>query len=300
MRFNQRPQNSVQNELQCRTTGLSLFSLFYFENLEIFFSQNAEFLLSVNGFLLKLLENPRYKAEGVADIDINSPEEIYVSSLGCFEAILGHLADITVEFDLPVELLEATGKTIVNLLFRLKKDDFKEVEFCNIVTSALNSLRFISQYDSSWSTETIGELLGISKSFMLYGLSDCSTQTPQRIISSQQAVQETQIQTPNKSNVRPLKSKKMKANKGKKSDKKKTRETQNEEIFRQPYTASSIVIDDMAVTSSQTYRTSDSDFSDNECNRAFVNRHKQSKVRQAALMLVSTLAQVSEKNLGFL
>lgn len=250
--------------------------------------------MSKEGFLIKLLEDHNYKDSKPENFDKNSPEEIHNSVLFCIESILSHLTTIGTHFEIAEDILEMSGKTIAQFLFNLQKEDLKEIHFYNIVTSSLNSLRIISQNNSGFVAEHVGELIGISKTFMMYGLPDFSYQQPQKILSSQQAVLEPQSLTPNKLTGRPIRTRKLKTGqKNKKPEKKKIKETPNEDNFKQPYSANSITFDELVAISSHAYRTSDSDFSDNEKNKTFVNRYKQSKMRQVSLSLVAAIAQVS-------
>lgn len=52
-------------------------------------------------------------------------------------------------------------------------------------------------------------------------------------------------------------------------------------------------------TTSNVYRTSDSEFSESETSRAQIDRHKLSKLRLTALTLISTVAQTVEKKVMF-
>lgn len=244
-----------------------------------------------------MLENHSYRGGNESEnFDNNSPGEIYNSVFNCTESILGHFADTSLDFEIGDEILDNLGKTIVQVFFNLNKDELRENQFYNIITSGLNCLRFICQENSNFSSENVGELWGIAKNFMLFGLLDYEYQLPQKIMPSQQGILEPQCTKPNKMNGRAVKFKKAKQTKHKKPDKKKPRDTQNEENFKQPYSANSINLDEIVAITNQSYRTSDSDFSDMEKNRAFVSRDKQSKIRQMALLLVSAIAQVSLSN----
>lgn len=254
------------------------------------FFQNSNKLLAANGILLKFIN----KSPANKSLSLNStPQELYKSSLLCIETMLLHLADQDESEDISEEELKVVGKSILNFVFALKQDEFSELDFISIITSCLNSLKFIAQIDSEFSTENVGELLGICKSFVLFSMPDFPHQPPAKIVSSQQAIMDPVSIRPNKrANGMASKSKRTR-NKGnkKKPDVSNDLRTyggmlENQSNFLQ-------------FSSFPTYRTSDSDYSDTEHNREFVNRHKQSKLRLAALSLLSVIAITIEKKILF-
>lgn len=238
------------------------------------------------------MENPNFREKKNENFDKNSAEEIYNSVLYCIETILGHL-DQNTDFDIGEEILETSGKAIIAFILKLMDEGIKEILFYKIVVSSLTSLKLISQTHPNFVAENLGELLGISKAFLMYGLPEYSYQQPQKIMSSQQAIPEPQSLTPNRvTSGRPIKTRKMRTGKNnKKGDKKKTKD--EEVVFRQPYSSNAISFDEIAAISNQAYRTSDSDYSDNEINKVKVGRYKQSKTRLTALSLIAAIAQVN-------
>lgn len=190
--------------------------------------------------------------------------------------------------------LRSVGKSIVNFVYALTQDELPELDFVSIITSCLNCLKFIAQIDSEFSTENVGELLGICKSFILFSMPDFPHQTPSKITSSQQAIMEPVSLRPNKrANGMAPKSKRTR-NKG---NKKKTEATSDSTrtYGGLPETQSSF----LQFPTFNAYRTSDSDYSDTEHNRELVNRHKQSKLRLSALSLLSVIAVTVEKRILF-
>lgn len=234
---------------------------------------------------MNLLLDPSYRRKDANFEGINT-QEIYYSTITCIESILSHLIE-SESFEISDEQLEIVGKSIIHLMFKLKRKDFKEIQFYKIATSSLNSLRLIARESLEWTSENVGELLGITKSFMMIELPDVPYIPPQKITTSQQTVFEPQAIASNKSIGMVHKTRKLKTSKNRRS------KPANEDPMRQPYSDNSVKFEDATVFVSQAlYRTSDSDFSDNERNRGNVDRQKQSKLRQSALFLISTIAQV--------
>lgn len=207
-----------------------------------------------------------------------------------------HFADQETEIEeLNEELCKNVGQTLISFLFALKQEVFPEKDFIAIATSCLNCLKFVTQIDSDFSSEYIGELLGASKSFMLYSIPDINYQPASKIASSQQAIMDPVSLRPNKRGNGMV----PKSRKSRKANKKKPEVTgkQQEESLRSYGMQENST--GFQQFSSFAYRTSDSDYSDNEHNREFVNRHKQSKLRLAALSLVSVIAGTVEKKILF-
>lgn len=204
--------------------------------------------------------------------------------------------NLETNFDLEDDELNIVGKSILTFVYGLN-NSFVEIDFINIITTSLNALRFICQHSSEWTSMNIGELLGITKCFVMFSLTDVVYQQPLKVMSSQQTVFEPVSSGPNKRvNGKVMKAKKSKSGKGKKVENKSNAEASN--IFRRPYTEHS---EPSSVFPSvmQHYRTSDSDFSDNEHNRESVSLHKQSKLRQSSLSLVAAIALTVEKRIIF-
>ena len=259
--------------------------------------QHASKLLSRNGILLKFVNKSQSENQLKSLAVDSTPQELYKSSLACTEVMLMHLSDQENETEaINEEDLKDVGKLIISFVFTLKQDEFPESDFINIVTSCHSCLKFIAQADIEFSSEYIGELLGISKSFMLYSIPDINQQAPSKIVSSQQAIMEPVALRPNKRGnaMAP------KARKPRKPNKKKTETTgkQQEDSLRS-YGTQDTRHNFLHVNSFSAYKTSDSDYSDNEHNREYVNRHKQSKLRLAALSLLSVIAITVEKKILF-
>ena len=214
----------------------------------------------------------------------------------CIETLLSHLDNLETNFDLDYDELNIVGKSILSFVYGLN-NSFVEIDFINIITTSLNSLRFVCQYSSEWTSINIGELLGITKCFVMFSLTDVIYQQPIKVMSSQQTVFEPVSSGPNKRvNGKVMKAKKTKSGKGKKVEIKSNAEASS--IYRRPYTENSEALS-VFPSVMQHYRTSDSDFSDNEHNRESVSLHKQSKLRQSSLSLVAAIALTVEKRIIF-
>ena len=243
-------------------------------------------MISNDGILLRLLKS----TENLQKILVQdyTPQEVYKSSLGCIESILMHL-EADEEFDIDQAYLDTLGKTLIKFLYNFKQNEIQDGDFMAIVTVAINSLKFITQSSVDFATNNVGGLLGISKAFMLYGLNDISFQQPVKVSSSQQAIMEPISVTNNKrgtgsnnKNKKQTKSAKKKPENSKQqSDTKRSYGSQN---YDNPFPM---------------YRTSDSDFSDNEHSRELVNRNKQSKLRLTALSLILVISTTVEKKILF-
>lgn len=217
-------------------------------------------------------------------------QELYKSSLSCIEAMLMHMTENDGDTQLGDEDLLALGKSLVNFMFSLKPEDFPENDFIAITTTCLNCLKFVAQIDTDFSTENLGELIGITKSFILYSITDIAVQPPTKIASSQQAMMEPAPVRPNKrGNAMAPKSKR-----SKKTSKKKVEAKTDDTPRPFGFQDTSFSLPAFAV-----YRTSDSDYSDNEHNREFINRHKQSKLRLSALSLLLVIAGTVDQRILF-
>lgn len=215
----------------------------------------------------------------------STPQEWYKSSLSCIEVMLMHLA--SGEAEAGDEDLGTVGQSIVKFVFNLNHDEFSELDFIAISTSCCNCLKFIAQIDSEFTSDHIGEIIGICKSFMLFALPDFTFQAPSAVASAQQAIMDPVSLRSNKrgngSTPKSRKSRKPARKKSEGAGKQKLDDSHQDGSFQQ----------------FPAYRTSDSDYSDTEHNREFISRHKQSKLRLAALSLLSVVAATVEKKVLF-
>nr|XP_019538414.2 HEAT repeat-containing protein 6 [Aedes albopictus] len=266
----------------------------------------AEFLVGSGGVLVNLLADPDYRrVERGRTYDQSSPGEIYLATVLCLEAFL-----VSAEGNDAMEkYLPGIGDSIVSLAFRVKSDWLSDASFYGLMISALNCLRLVSIQQEDWLRDHLGQLLGISKAYMMFGIPGVNQPPAQKIPVSQQGVPEPQHIPFNKGGKVPKTRKTRTIAKGRgagKSDAKKgtaagkTTGSSWDENSRQPYSEQCFVLDTSFTTSAHTsYRTSDSDFSESESSRAQIDRHKLSKLRLTALTLVGTIAQSVEKKLMF-
>ncbi|XP_058462636.1 HEAT repeat-containing protein 6 [Malaya genurostris] len=262
----------------------------------------GEYLLSSNGVLTNLLADPNYRrVKTENEYDSCSPGEIYFATVLCLEALLEASKD-TVEFEKYIPLI---GDSVLSIAFRLKSDILPEPSFYSLMVSVLNCLRLVSIRHDEWLTEHLGQLLGVAKAYMMYGIPGVKQLPPQRIMVSQQGVPEPQhipikggkVPKARKTNI-PSKSKGGKAD-GRRSTAKAG--TTWDGFNRQPYSEQSLVLELPVPVSNSTnaYRTSDSDFSESETSRAQMERHKLAKLRLSALNLISSISQTVEKKIMF-
>ncbi len=192
-----------------------------------------------------------------------TPQEIYKTSLSCVEAVLLHLEQEE-NFNIHLTYLESTGKYLIKFLFDFKQENIQDNDYMLINMLALNSLKFICQGHHDFIKEHIEELIGISRSFIMFGLNEVTFQSPVKVVSSQQALMEPS-HPPHIDKQTPRTKKTAKAKTYKKSDK-----TENSNQLSQFFA----------------YRTSDSDFSDSEHSRERICRNKLVKLRMSALTLL--------------
>lgn len=238
-------------------------------------------MLSSEG-ILDLLKPTSVSLQKILSQDY-TPQEVFKSILTCIESMLIHLEQDP-DFEISSEYLGDLGKVLIKFIFDFKQNEIQESDFMTIVTLGMTSLKFICQSQPDFTTEHIGELIGISKSFMFYAIPEIDFQPPSKIMSSQQAIMEP-IHVPRANRNLQSTSKSKKSTKSK--SQKKNEGSARQKAEESPYHAFAM------------YRTSDSDFSDNEHNREMVNRNKQAKLRLAALTLLLVIATEVEKRVIF-
>jgi Domain of unknown function (DUF4042) len=235
-------------------------------------------MLSEKGILNKLLKPPA-ELQKILQHDY-TPQEIYKSVLACIESILIHLEQDD-EFSINNEYLEIIGRLLIKFTYNFKSSEILDSDFIIIMTYTMSSLKFICQANGEFSTEHVGELIGISRAFIMFRLGDVEHIPPVKVLSSQQAIMEPTSRGRNGINQ-------AKAKKQSKSNRKKTNERSDVKKNHKDYRENR----DDSHFSISLYRTSDSDFSDNEHNRELISRNKQSRLRLTALslLLVTTMS----------
>ncbi|XP_058828789.1 HEAT repeat-containing protein 6 [Topomyia yanbarensis] len=258
----------------------------------------GDFLVSTNGVLVNLLAEPNYRRVGKdAGCDSCSPGEIYLATVLCLEALL----EATGDSSALEQYLPLIGDSVLSITFRIKSDILSESSFYSLMVSAINCLRLVSVQQEEWLVEHLGQLLGVAKAHMMYGIPGVNHLPTQRIVVSQQGVPEPQHIPINMGGKVPktrrtrtpakAKGKRAAAKVGSTWD----------ESSRQPYSEQSLVLQmpTPGSHSNSAYRTSDSDFSESESSRAQIDRHKLAKLRLSALTLISTISQTVEKKIMF-
>ncbi|XP_055530262.1 HEAT repeat-containing protein 6 [Wyeomyia smithii] len=270
------------------------------ENLSLF----SECLVSNNGVLISLLADPNYRRlDRGSSYDSSSAGEMYLATMLCLEAILTATegsADAEKYFPL-------IGDSILSVTFRIRSDILPEPSFCSLMISAFNCLRLVATQQEDWLVEHLGQLLGVSKAYMMQGIPGVNQLTPQKIMVSQQGVPEPQHIPINKGGKVPKTRKTRTHLKGKggrtaeaRKPPPKTGGSTWDDNSRQPYSEQSLVLEvPISVNAGSSYRTSDSDFSESESSRAQIDRHRLTKLRFSALSLISAIAQTVEKKIMF-
>uniref|UniRef100_A0AAG5D991 HEAT repeat-containing protein 6 n=1 Tax=Anopheles atroparvus TaxID=41427 RepID=A0AAG5D991_ANOAO len=319
------PESVVQNVLdwlrkclercfyQVATEVLNTMTLLFRQCKSI--TQFYDFFISTNGILINILADTNYRRverrqQSSVRLDHCNTSELYLASLLSIESILvcSEMAAEDVEPFLP-----SVGNAVLDLIFKVHPESIIEQTFYGLVTSALNCLRIVIELDTAgdWINAQLGRLIGTGKAFMMYGIPDVAKLLPQRIPVSQQGIPEPQ-HIPMSKGGRVAKKRKPRAHpRGKKGSTgtPRTGNGQDKQTLlhaqsnRLPYSESSIVLEwvSPAKPSTGCYQTSDSDFSENEgtSTREQIDRPRVVKLRQAALMLIGTLAQHVEKRVMF-
>ncbi|XP_058066119.1 HEAT repeat-containing protein 6 [Anopheles bellator] len=275
-------------------------------------SKFYEFLISTNGILVNVLMDPNYRQQQQSaskQTDQCSSSELYLAALLCIESVLKCSENAGEAF---APYLRVVGDAVVNLMFKIRSEDFTERAYYSLTTSALKCFGMIVTLDDAgeWTSTQLGRLIGTAKAFMMHGIPGVTKHVPQRIPVSQQGIPEPQ-HIPISKGGKMAKTRKTRTHaKGKKTGSSSTAaagrdkhpSTGDAEVNRQPYSESSIMLEWTQNSSDALHsQTSDSDFSETETGlqRAQIDRNRMSKLRHAALILVGTLAQHVEKRVMF-
>lgn len=177
--------------------------------------QFRESLLAPNGPLMKRLTFDESEKKR-KNYDGSSQEEIAEAAMRCVEALIPPLdEDLS---DHHVELLDAVGVEIIRLFYSQKKNFADSTNPYVFITSGLVALQKIAAGDRDWLERNIGEILGIGKSYMLYGLPGVEQSMPQKVIVSQQSVLEPATSQTNKGGKVPKTRKPRNVGKNRKKD----------------------------------------------------------------------------------
>uniref|UniRef100_A0A182XYY6 DUF4042 domain-containing protein n=1 Tax=Anopheles stephensi TaxID=30069 RepID=A0A182XYY6_ANOST len=282
-------------------------------------TQLLDFFISNNGILVNVLADPDYRRVEPRTVsstllDQCSPSELYLAAVLCLESILICCEPLGVEVLEPY--LITVGNAVLDLLYKARPESFTELAYNSLATSAVNCLRIIVALEepNEWTSAQLGRLIGAAKAFIMYGIPEVSSLVPQRVPVSQQGIPEPQ-HIPISKGGKTAKTRKTRTHPKNKRGGAATRNSgaggsrekkpmAEGDISRQPYSEASIVLEWSSKCQppmAGCYQTSDSDYSENEAtsSRAQVERHRSAKLRQAALVLIGTLAQHVEKRIMF-
>lgn len=224
---------------------------------------------SLLALLFALIDDPTHLSHrsAAANYECCDPKDVRIASILCLETLLAvH----------PMTMDESKAKQLlITLLPVLYSSDMDELMY----TAALNIFRLLIASHRNVCLDNIGDLLGIAKCFMTYGIGMCGSTQPVRVTVSQQAISEPQASEPATSKG------------GKVAKSRKTKPRTPKSVAVKP------TLDpptDFSLTTTMSLMTSDSDFSESETSRKRHDGQKKSKLRLAALALIGVLGQVVE------
>lgn len=113
----------------------------------------------------------------------------------CIEAIVATTSVDKPESDenlVPLENLDNIGNLILSILYDIDVKNYSDINYYIMITSSINCLKFIAYQNNTWCTLKLGEILGVTKAFLMYGLPDTQITKPQKIVISQQAILDPQ------------------------------------------------------------------------------------------------------------
>lgn len=140
--------------------------------------------------LIGLIDDPNgMKKTMSCHYDGYSTMEIVSSATFCLETILSHFDKLPL-IALCDDVIASITTILIRLIYSIRLDELTVENYCVLMRSALSSCRYIGFANKIWCTEQIGDILGVCVSNMLFGLPDHQYQTPSRVQSSQQEIQD--------------------------------------------------------------------------------------------------------------
>ncbi|XP_055837462.1 HEAT repeat-containing protein 6 isoform X2 [Episyrphus balteatus] len=223
-------------------------------------------------------------------------EEIIISIVLCIESLLSP-AEL-VEMDNQTEdLLSMIGSKILAILYSDKIKFNRSAHHMNFMTTSLNVLHVIACENRDWCDANIGELLGLSKAFMHHGIPGIPQVQAQKVHISQQSIVDQGTMEANNRGGKVAKTRKPRTvNKNRKSDGKMKQNPNNDEAVLQLPSGSNLKVDFETPIFN---KTSDSDFSESEASRTRNERHKQAKLRLAAISLIGLIAKNVDRKIFY-
>lgn len=248
-------------------------------------------LITLIGLLLKIINDPSSMQKSTSCLyDGDPPIEIKSSAVFCLEAIL------TFYEKLPqlVDSKRPITSILLQMIYAMRFDESdSRHNYCAVMRSALSSLRYIAFDDREWCTEHLGELLGVCRANMLFGLPGFVYQPAQKVQSSQQAMCDVSSVQKSRSGGKGLRNRrprqvvppKLRRNGRAVESSKVDEDSGLDHPFLMEHASTSVM---------HNMTTSDSEPSDAEGSQADKkNREKDSKLRLASLTMLTILARVS-------
>lgn len=232
------------------------------------------------------------------DNSLSSPWELRVAALHCLEALSAPPSDRSLTDS---EHLQTCLKIFFNQLNVDKHPDQNEANLCKIILSALRGVENVVVQSNACS-DLIGDVIGVTKVFMLFGLPSYQAVKPTRVLPA--AVPVCDVPPPATrgpktikgvgSRTRPPRKRTTPAKK--KCD---TNDDEDDNPLPGPATSSVHAQPDVswpygAPGLECSWRTSDSEFSDSEVPGARL-RSQHARIRQAALQLLLSLIKVTDR-----
>lgn len=222
-----------------------------------------------------------------------STVEIKLEAIFCLECITNTQCDIAETTAIEI------ASVILDWLYNASDvAAFSRKNLCDFRTSAINCLRQLVASSVELCETFTGEIIGVAKAFMLYGLPNIADVQPQKIVQSQQslcdpnAVADTNQSSPKGGKV--AKTKKLRISKRKETRTQSKRNTSDDHRNVRPLHG--LTADDTFNFMSLTL-TSHSDFSESDTARERIDRHKDAGLRLAAITLIGLIAQKISKKL---
>ncbi|KAJ9596933.1 hypothetical protein L9F63_012058 [Diploptera punctata] len=282
----------------------------------IYVEEQIHQLLGPNGAFNSLLDQGLVKSTGGEKVTLASPWDIQLMIVRCVESLTfatDSKAENVPPDKLKIDHIESCTKILLTHLYAEKHPDQDEIIYCKVLVSSLRGLQNSFQQCHELGIQLLGEVLGIIKTYMLYGLTGYAGLRPQKIFPAN--LYQCDIQPKFSKEVRGRKSVKVRKKRQKKNEastSKTSDDNRQQDNFSQSsaqsycsYTTSDSVntflsVDNTAVSLYPTWlKTSDSDFSDTETGQATKVRNMQGRVRQAALYLLSDVIKVYDKKVLF-
>lgn len=247
----------------------------------------TEQITMLQSILVNFLQNPM-AVKKPENCDSCLPNEIKLAAINTLEALLA------IQIELPIGQIEIMFPVILDILFKAKLEEFGEGGYMRLITSTLNICKYLTlNYDKSLGGVYIGELIGASKAFMLYGLPDVPKMVPSKVMVSQQAIAEPQIIVNQHKGGKIPKSRKPKTlAKTKKTESANSAVEGTSKKGAENATSRFLYDFSEAIQPFNKGVTSESDFSESEQSRYKKDLQKQAKLRYAALTLIHAVAQV--------